>query len=1653
MKKKPVRPIDISYTAPELPTPLVSRPHFVNAIKQVFETSANVVCVEGTQGLGKTVLLREFVETVESPCFSVFLTSSNRLSYDPVVARVDFANQVNWFLYSKHLDDRQEPTDGDLRTLWTKCAQRISRLGQVCYVIVDGLHHIPSEHRSIAQAIWDPLPLGLRPYRFLISGDIERDFKVHHPASHAKSFQISAFGSHETDEYLKDIVEDKELRTKYHSELGGVPLLLASLRRQVSKIGAQSVELSPILTADADLYLQAEWRLAGDLSELTKQAMATILAYGFPVDTEVIARLCSTSVEGINSTLRQVPFAHFSEKSKRWSFVSEAHSRYAQKRLDGPVKEATERIVEILLDDPDSDRSLKDLPLYLERLGKTERLLDWLSEDRLASILHRTQSTARIEPTLRKAIGISADSKNDLALTTYSIVKSAMQQVSNTTGIDQEIRARGALGDYEGALSVANNVPLLSQRLRLLAVLARSLSQIPGGDSQRLMEQIAELMQQVNIGELPSEEAIDIAVDLYPVDPNLALKVLKQITQSEIEDVSFETAVARISLAALYANHSGNSNDFETLGRRIGSNLLVDKKLGQLFENMRTVHRAKSAEDVLESTSAQEDAGERLFIQRKWITQHPSRVDGIDVVESALDDAITASQFAPNASFYREISTALPYCSDAQRRQKAVAIIDGQQPIILSKGPTVEYARLQLHLAHCNFIDGDLSRARHRLEDAYLDTVESISELGTRLTCLAWFAAELQRFDPDRRLAEYSTVQELVIEQLENTLESIVGDCANQFEIVSGALDALALYLPERAISIARRLNTVDRRVQATAHIVFAICRSNLVSPNAPLLLRLLADLEGGEALDSAIAESVSRICRDVSETTRPPEDLTLFETELNRCTSQGVKAECLGSMVVALANAPNSTLSSQRFSEKLLLEFEHVGNPIEKHRIACQLVAKLRASCPELASRILDYISDPSHDSASSENVVDGMFYLLDLITKAVSGLAQSDRLHPGDVRQVCQLVDSVREPAIKVLLLSRLAFFLWRAKESKSFENVINAHLWPAIARIPVHDVSLLHEAWTSAYYVVWLEDRDRARNAVKLFPVDVKNACISVLCLALLRGQPSDEPYEGSFWDTKFSLDFLSIRNLLHLCRETDEDSAIFGIFQSIADAMTAKGLRKFPNDQKAEVSCTMIEIAQERLPVKRKIQHLGYQILCECQALRIFATRELAWETLIESGKALKNAADRAYVLTHISSYLPAKLKKKRDQLLQLVESEVDALPSIEDQYDRYCAISSLAPKKDKQLASRALQKALSSVAPSDDQRVISRQNHIVNMAYRLDEELPMKLATVYDEDPAREEYRLRAQKQLRTHQLRKDIGDFQSDIDLKSLGNDPNLASAAWRALAALNSGRMIAADINRLRGMLACASNYPLAKAYPMYSWVLSNVMIKYSSSKEGARYMRDIFDGLLRGARFFLSLSDPKAQFLRITAWNSPSQNPTQIVIESGERDAALEFLSDWLKTHAREDVTIMDPYFHPADLELLRLILKVDPTLRVKIITGKTDKQDPDGSLSAAYSEAWRELCDHTPPETEFLIVWSVHKKTAPFHDRWMLSGEAGVSLGTSFNSLGERDSHISVLTSEEVTNVRRLVEKYQTQRVKELNGERVTYASFELLTNQNL
>ena len=1199
---------------------------------------------------------------------------------------------MHWFLTATTIPHTDEPTDGDLRQLWRRCAHKLSKQRTPGYVFIDGLHDIPVAEASIKLAIVDLVPFGLKQFRFIFTGSVDEILGNQATKLRVKPFTLSPFNSHETDEYLQDIVKDKKTRVEFHSAFDGVPSFLASVRRQIAKSPDPRVVIDLTSAVDLDSLFEAEWQRVCSLPQDIISALAYVIAYSKPVTSEILSVHTTIGTEKLTQTFEELPFLRFSEKNTGWEFSSDLFRQFAEVKLTDSVRSATRELVSELLVDPDSDDSLIQLPSYFDRIESTDMLLDWFDQARLAAILRKQRTAAGIDPLLRQAIRICHDGKNDRALTIYSICRSIIRQISQTTGIDHEIRARSALGDTEGALAVANDVPLLTQRLRLLAVAADALSDSPGVRLQNVVDEIQDLAQRIDFSDLSNEEVIDIATDVYPIDAELAISLLRKTIQGDVDDSSLEVAIAQVSLNALRSKISTEAETGGDIHQPIPTDLLVDEKLRNLLEASTVFYRAKDAAELLESTSSIEDASERLFIQRKWIGHHPLRSDVIDVIEIAVQDAIAESQFTPNATFYREVATPLVSCANSDRRKAIVEIVEGQESVIKRKGPMVDFVRLQLILAACDCTDGNPEGATTRLESLYLDTVGLVEELETKITCLAWFAAELTNLGALSAVTNFAQIKDIIDSEVEEVLEEILRNGAEHFVIVADALRAFAKSLPARARDIAQRLNTLERRNMARLHVILAMCRSRTELSNAEMLFTIFDGFEVGADVDLALLEISKWVNLVNVHSATSAWALEQIVDRVDKCQSSVAKLRMTAEIALFVEDGNYFGNLRTQIHDKFLEQFLAITTPREKYNVACELIAKLKAQIPSLATVLFEYLTNSDQRTTMSEDVERGCYYILDLLVRAVTSLARCNLVTEEDINRTCKMIGNLEDPYRKVTLFSRLGFFFWRENQERFFTEIVNGYLWPILNGLTGDDHKVIFRSWRNGYPVIWLEDPERARNATADFPESVRNECTATLCFALLRTQPPGEPFDDDSINKRSRFSYADIKRLLQLCEDTNEDNVIFVVFDWISKEVSKRhGEVRTTRDQKAEITRRMLEIAKSRLPVASRIKHLGYRILCQGAALRVYTPLSPKWDELVRAGEAIDNAADRSFVLSHLTSYIPKGKTKLRKRLLDSAESTTSTLQSAEDKFLRYYRLAALAAERDQQVAVRLLRK--------------------------------------------------------------------------------------------------------------------------------------------------------------------------------------------------------------------------------------------------------------------------------------------------------------------------------------------------------------------------
>jgi hypothetical protein len=387
-----------------------------------------------------------------------------------------------------------------------------------------------------------------------------------------------------------------------------------------------------------------------------------------------------------------------------------------------------------------------------------------------------------------------------------------------------------------------------------------------------------------------------------------------------------------------------------------------------------------------------------------------------------------------------------------------------------------------------------------------------------------------------------------------------------------------------------------------------------------------------------------------------------------------------------------------------------------------------------------------------------------------------------------------------------------------------------------------------------------------------------------------------------------------------------------------------------------------------------------------------------------------------------------------------------IPSVLDRVDRYQLLSEYACGFNNEFARSCLKDAVNAIKGHDDDEFRTVEQRIIDVAHRIDPEYSEALAEILDKDPARAGQRCAARARLIEKEIKKKMLDEAISPRELFIEKPEDLPKFAWNNLGALNASRIETVRLRHFREYLRIAASLPFRDAYPVYAWAIENANRRLCQSEHEKSTLRGMFHATMLNCELASRLAERTAG--RINRRRQPPTERTTLVLP-GERVAAVSQLKIWLQTNAVEYLKISDPYIGPCEVvEILRLVLATCPTILVEIVTSR--KYLSDSGIQPPYEDAfivaWRKVCDQDPPDCQ-IVVASLPNGSSPIHDRWWVSRDAGVRLGTSFNSLGSKVSELSCLSPEQKTTYESEIDNCLRLMMRGKDGSKIKFTSFNL------
>ena len=1626
---KELSPIGVCDSIPRRRSDEIQRDNILDNLDYQLSGDATMLSVVGPASAGKTTLLAQFARRHSGRCLALFVSSVSRFAADQYQLMYDLLNQVEVALRGRQPDDNVQITAELTREKLTTLRRRAARKGEDYYFVVDGLEELGQDGGITRTGIFDLLPLGANGFRFLFSASARELNLDPRLALKLDPFPLPFFTPGESQEFFGDTNLTIPEREDLHRACKGMPGFLAGVKQLLAR-GASAQDLIQHLPSEMPELFHLRWEQVPDLT-LAQDLLALLAFQPRQYRPEVLASVLGKDPQEVQNLITNLDFLNKDDRTGAIQFESDHFRRFAAHVLADKKEITHTRVIEWLMRDPESDEAVTTLPLQLNLAGRHEELISYLEQGYVVRFLERAPSMQVVQQITDLGITAALDLDREDVAARFILQKSVVAALMSSEVDRAEVRALTALGDFNTAIALAEGTPHVEDKLRLFAAISRAQQEQGLGPDPDVSALIQALHRQVDYAALGIERAEGIAMDLASGHLNLATEIVANATKSA-GDNRLDWAFAKLAITTALA---GARKQGEGRGINV-TERIQDPLARRLSTEAILLLSGGTAKDVITQAATYGNVSDQMYLFCQWTLANRDRQDAEEVIRHALQTALKAAGYSPNAKVFRELAVALPYINDAERAKPLIGLIDAQLAALDAIGPTEDYVRLGLILARAE-ARFDRASTLRRLSELYL-YISGLGDLATRAATRARLLAALHRIDPEREFEKREGIHTLVQSDFHSELKELLGRSAQHTESAGGIVRALAMWCPKEALQVANELNTQDRRNIAFADVV------RVASEAPPAELNVDAIEDGLERIDDpkpkskAVASLLERLA------VKQYDDQALWK--LKRLLS---KADLIGSplrrsviyarLLVALAKHKVRDGLFQSVSERMLASWETAELPWEQIEAGFDIVSILAKELPTEA-RVFAARVGEAQASASllDHNEAASAMTALRLAIRAFAGLLPRGHDSEEETRRLERAIELVPAGVAQIDLWSALAVHYHGANRGRECKRIVEKFIKPILWGLPAEARERRARATMNASAALYAAYPASLPQMLEPLSVYERDDALWAVARFLLKGVPLDEPYEAGT-KPNFDLPWEQAVEVCQLLGQIMQDNLIYDIMGDLVDEIVLRREGFFNQIQKNHIARLLTDVVDKKLPYSRGILHQGYVIVCRAQILRLQPNERAGWSPLLTDTAAVPNTADRAFIYAQAATNHRDDVFRRR--ALEELERELAAIPTIPERIDATLTTARTLQATDAFASKEYLRKAMELTLGEKAEDMVSRRRAIIDAAYRIDSEFAAALASNLSDNPAREHL----ERDMALLEMRSKLpGELAKQTSGKNAARD--LPEVAWLRLGSLNAGRSQSFKIEEAHEFLRFGGGLPLLEAYPIFALVYESMSRRLRNSDAAGRVLLPLFHAALHAAELAISVSSRRtARQGRGGLFARSSSLDHVLQIGMGEREKALAYIEQWLRANLGGYLKISEPFFTPEDLDLLRMVQMVRPDCEVMVLASAkvhTEKKVSE-PLVASYTDRWRQAYDDLPPRADVVVAAMRGTNDTPVHDRWWVTESGGLELLTSWNGLGRmKESTIRVLTSEEAALKEAQLNPFLIDHIRIHGGVRIAY-----------
>lgn len=1601
----------------------------------------NVLCLYGDDGVGVTTLLSQFAKLHGENCVSHFYDGLEIIRIDMNVMEQCIVSQLYWYVHGKDENYSADTASNlSIEALWLSVNRRIKASRKPLYFVFDGFDSIPLEKRESVKRFLERMYWN--SCKFIFAGK-KSDIKQLIPSTSKLSiseYEIITFGDADVKEYFRHSipdVSDSDLEALCQISRGRGRRMETILHRYVEK-GKLRELVDSDASATTDLFDDDFNHIFGSNEKLTQELFSMLVYTDFPLQVSVAAAILSVSKEEfLNLVTRYQEFIQVTPNDICF-LKQEGFHKYLRDKLKSLKQDMELKILRVIQEPQNMLSHASFIPPLMKTLHMTDKLVSFLSKDNIQKIFVKQRSQAALNEQCEFGYDACKNKPEKYAATLFrfALNKSMSREIEKNELWDNELEALLATGHTEQALTLAQNVYLSEERLKSYLLIARKKDSLASADYEMLKESIDQLVSTIQFEKIPGK-SVELAKLLLPIDYEAAIGIVDRVAKANKETINADRVYTLMSLMSNKSDsETGNVTNFDMASQKI-----EDDGLRTFTHAAKNLFSDVSVDVFLEELSKLPSNSQKLHLLQIWLPEHEDKVGIGKAILEAIHLIIAVSDTdMPKAKILNTVCHSMAKMT-TEEQTKAMVYIESLSDVI--KYPTFDYVDAELTIIEATK-DNLPDKSKSHLEYLYLYICD-LEDESVKVACLSKLLGRYdylgKRSETEKTLGCSSAdIRREIIQLIHHLLQ----ETAYHLKVVEEPIKALVCDYSTMIDELIAEINTQERKRRAySLAAVQYLLKQEEEKVRLDKFFQLIAKTDNTYENRETPLDLLSRMLLHADKINHEEmlpivkSEFHYFE-ELERSSS---KVLIFMRLYLWMSRRFPEDTFANKIKNLILQNWESIQ--ILKARIECGfLLAKNFAKVSkEDAEDILKQCNRMKAECfLASSSCVSAYEIAIELYVHSMSLLIRY-KLCDDDMilRQFAEDIDTQLSSGEKAMIWGNIALEFYLANKHQQFDALCSKYFPTNYDDYSVMDQKCIIYSIAPAMF---FHSRDSLYSLLERYDSQFKNDVLKRISdfIFCKEGMLSGISAEYKAYD----LEYKNYQDIIGLLEHATNDEIFFHVVNIVAKSLReGKHRDELSTDQKNTVVNEIERIVNEKLPSPDGIQHDGYKIAC-LSALKHskseFTSKDKDyWEEKIAK---VDNKADKSFLYLQIAPYFQRRHDK--EIFFEKGIGEAESISSTFDKVKRLdMSIDECVENNLGDLVKPMAETAMKSLRLNG---TLEDYKRLIDMVYQHKPDLAEEMVNNLDNDPARVQYKARLLSHISSAKRLKEAHDKLDSIDKLKTNEQVRFFEKQLDDL--INgTGQILSIDkIFDLSIKHIYAHNIDKAKYAIIY--VIEDLFRKFKQSKENKDLLLNIHSAFRYNLKLVLSLAvDTKERLDRVESLMQTRSFSEDGYIHIGEREKAYAYLLTWYQKCGYNTLTIIDPYFKPEDLYIIKQLCDINNNLEIKILTRRLEFENRD------YLTSWHRYSSGVTNTISLHFVWySNQSKDGPLHDRyWICLDEEndehhGITL-CSVDSLGKKESSITEVEEGIVLSALMSYTKYVYNRPKKILGRELSYDEMEL------